>query len=76
MAQPPVIEGTWQEIAKHAKEFQHGQRFRLVPLPPVEESPALNKPGEMIRKGMFPQLRDLTEEDFKAAEWHGENMEF
>jgi hypothetical protein len=26
----------------------------------------------MITKGMFPQLRDLTLEDFKAAEFHGD----
>jgi len=30
----------------------------------------------MIRKGMFPQLGDLTEEDCKSAEWHGEDVEF
>jgi hypothetical protein len=76
MAQPQVIEGTWEEIAEHAHEFQGGQRFRLVPLPSASEKPILNKPGEMIRKGMFPQLRDLTEEDFKAAEWRGEDTNF
>ncbi len=29
------------------------------------------KKGKMIRKGMFPGLKRLTEEDFKAAEWRG-----
>ena len=29
--------------------------------------------GSGLRRGMFPQLRGLTEEDFKAAEWHGKN---
>lgn len=28
--------------------------------------------GQMIRKGMFPQLLALTDEDFKAAEFHGD----
>ena len=28
--------------------------------------------GEMLRLGMFPQLRELTDEDFKAAEFHGD----
>lgn len=75
MAQSRVIEGTWDEIAEHAHEFQHGQRFRLVPLPVADEKPALNKPGETIHKGMFPQLRNLTEESFKVAEWHGEESD-
>lgn len=30
------------------------------------------KQGQMIRKGMFPQLLALTDEDFKAAEFHGD----
>lgn len=29
-------------------------------------------PGTMIRRGMFPQLQALTDEDFKAAEFHGD----
>ena len=28
--------------------------------------------GEMIRRGMFPELQALTEEDFKGAEFHGD----
>jgi hypothetical protein len=54
MAMPHVIEGTWDEIAEHAREFPGKQRFRLVPLPPQEAKPSLNGPGQMIRKGMFP----------------------
>ena len=33
---------------------------------------AAPRQGQMIYKGMFPQLLDLTEEDFKAAEFHGD----
>jgi hypothetical protein len=31
--------------------------------------------GQMIYRGMFPQLRETTEEDFKIAEWHGDEDE-
>jgi hypothetical protein len=31
--------------------------------------------GTLIQFGMFPQLRDLTEEGFKLAEWRGEEVE-
>lgn len=37
--------------------------------PPETESV---KQGQMIRRGMFPQLLALTDEDFKAAEFHGD----
>lgn len=76
MPQPQVLEGTWEEIAQYARKFTTAQRFRIIPLSSANQKTALNKPGEMIRKGMFPQLRDLTEADFKAAEWHGEEDEF
>jgi len=29
--------------------------------------------SRMIQPGMFPQLRDVTEEEFKRAEWRGED---
>ena len=33
MAQPEVLEGTWEELKLHEPELI-GRRFRLVPLPP------------------------------------------
>ncbi len=33
---------------------------------------AAPKQGQMIYKGMFKTDRDLTEEDFKIAEFHGD----
>jgi hypothetical protein len=59
-----VFEGTWSEVAKEAETLSGDTRVRLE----VVE----RKPGQMIRKGMFPQLRDITEEEFRAAEWHGD----
>ena len=75
MALQQVVEGTWEEIAKHACEVDVGQRFRLIPLEGALTEGAEPKKGKMITFGMFPQLKDLTEEDFKRAEWHGEDFE-
>lgn len=36
---------------------------------------ALAAPGRMITFGMFPELSALTDEDFKAAEFHGASDE-
>ena len=38
----------------------------------TDGSAMVPKKGQMLRAGMFPQLRDLTDEDFKAAEFHGD----
>jgi hypothetical protein len=39
---------------------------------PVAVAPPEKPPGRMMTLGMFPELKGITEEDFKAAEWHGE----
>jgi hypothetical protein len=31
--------------------------------------------GQMIYHGMFPQLREITDEDFKLAEWRPDEDE-
>lgn len=36
------------------------------------KEPEPTKKGKMMRFGMFPQLLALTDEDFKAAEFHGD----
>lgn len=72
-----AFEGTGEELQEHLKQHPHA-RFRLVLLAPEdgeqgdtsEQSRAVG-----LRRGMFPQLRGLTEEDFKAAEWHGETSD-
>ncbi len=38
----------------------------------AEPAPEPPQKGQMIRFGMFPQLLALTDEDFKAAEFHGD----
>lgn len=62
-----VIEGTWEEIAFHASEFV-GHRLRVTILP--DETPAIQH--KFITKGMFPQLAEIADDDFKIAEFHGD----
>jgi len=71
-----VVEGTWEQIALHAGQLS-GRRVRLTILdgepPDRDVSSRSGAPGAMIQRGMFPQLKGLTEEDFKRAEWRGED---
>ena len=58
-----IIEGTWKEVVKRAASISLDAHVRLEVLG--------GQGGKMITKGMFPQLKALTDEDFKSAEWHG-----
>lgn len=74
-----VIEGAWEEIAAEAEKYP-GRRFRLVILgddvsPPEKSDASPAPPGVRVTFGMFPQLDQLTEEDFNSAEWRGENLD-
>jgi len=80
--EPPVttrvIEGAWEEIAAKAKKHS-GKRFRLLILDDdtsSSEKSDVPSASEGVRAtfGMFPQLDQLTEEDFDCAEWRGEHL--
>lgn len=68
-----VLEGTWEEILRQADRLA-GKRVRLTILEerPLPDSTQAGPSGGRIYFGMFPQLGDLTEEDFRAAEFHGD----
>ena len=77
--QVQVIEGTWEEIMAHAERYS-GKRLRLQILSDnlshAENGEAAPQPGTTrVTFGMFPQLNDLTEEDFRRAEWRGEGLD-
>lgn len=57
-----ILEGTWTEVSKEAQKLNGNEHVRLE----VIEQP---KDGKPIQLGMFKELGELTEEDFKAAEW-------
>lgn len=62
MAQPPILEGTWEELKRHEKELA-GKRFRLVPLPPQpEETSAKARPTRRnsAQKPGSPAKRKLS----------------
>lgn len=64
-----ILEGTWEELARHAPELL-GKRLRLT----VLDDPADNvgPRRQYLTFGMFPQDRDLSEEEFRLAEFHGD----
>jgi hypothetical protein len=71
-----VLEGTWEEILAHETSLR-GKRVRLEVLAneaAPQEHPS-SREARMMRFGMFPQLQALTEEDFKSAEWRGDDFE-
>jgi hypothetical protein len=61
-----VILGEWEEVSRlHGPELiGHRVEIRVI------DHKDLAKPSRMIREGMFPELIALTDEDFRAAEWH------
>ena len=59
-----VLEGTWEEIARHGPELT-GRRVRLVVL---EESPAAPR-----NEGMLEVLRQITERQQGRQETTGED---
>jgi hypothetical protein len=61
--------GTGEDAAAHADEFR-GRTF-IVNGEETDTASEKKPGGKLITKGMFPQLRDLTLEDFRAAEFHG-----
>ena len=45
----------------------------LVTFVEAQDNARESAPKSMLRYGMFPDLADVPDELFKAAEWHGES---
>jgi hypothetical protein len=75
MAGQQVIEGTWEEIARYAGKYaDSGKRMKLI-IPPDEvqsDAQPLTPPVGRAYFGMFKGAVQATDEDFKAAEFHGD----
>jgi hypothetical protein len=72
-----VLEGTWEEVERQLRSLALPKERRVkvvvseeVPSPPGATA-GVHKPG-IMRRGMFPELRGLTDEDLKSAEFHGD----
>lgn len=74
MAKQQIYEGTWEQVKLHDQDLS-GQQVRLVILHSNHSEEPVATGTKMITLGMFPQSRDLTEEDFKLAEWRGEDLD-
>jgi hypothetical protein len=75
MTKPHVIEGTWEEIARHAGELAaSGKRLKLIVPADTMESETLSEARPLGRAyfGMFKGATEATEEAFKEAEFHGD----
>lgn len=75
MTEPQVIEGTWEEIARHAGELAaSGKRLKLiVPADDTEGEPLPEtRPSGRVYFGMFKGAPEATEEEFKEAEFRGD----
>lgn len=68
-----AFEGSWNELLSHVSEFA-GQQLRVTIL--AQGGTRKQRPTGYIKYGMFPKLKNLSEEDFKKAEWHGPQVDF
>ncbi len=71
-----TIEGVYRNGKVELNEIPktgHGRRVLVTYL--ESDGEAETSPAQFIRLGMLPQLRTLTDEDFKAAEFHGDSNE-
>ena len=68
-----VYEGTPEQLARHLRQLPRTRKYKMTVT--SEEQDADATPPRFITFGMFPQLQALTEEDFKSAEWRGEDFE-
>ena len=73
MAQAQVYEGTPDQLMKQLSKLPSTRKYKITVT--SEDSKTQQNPPKMITFGMFPQLLSLTEEDFKGAEWRGEDSE-
>ena len=73
MAQAQVYEGTPEQLVKQFSKLPKTRKYKVTVI--SDEAETTEKQPKMITFGMFPQLQALTEEDFKSAEWRGEDIE-
>lgn len=73
MTQAQVFEGTPDQLAKHLSRLPRTKKYKMTLS--LAEAATVGKKEQLITFGMFPQLQALTEEDFRSAEWRGEDFE-
>ncbi len=77
--QQHIFEGTWEELSKHASEFS-GRLLRLILIEEDDQHISAATLERPVVEGNFCYgalrgMPEVTDEDFKAAEWHGEDID-
>lgn len=71
-----TIEGVYKdgkiELSEDPKTVEEGRVLVTFLIGGTTNGSAKAETGQMITFGMFPELSALTDEDFKAAEFHGD----
>ena len=68
-----TIEGVYKDGKVELSEMPaHIEESRVLVTFLENKTDGAPKKGQMMRYGMFPQLQELTDEDFKSAEFHGD----
>jgi hypothetical protein len=72
--QSQVLEGTWEEVREQFHGLKFSGRVRVVvsEQASAERQPAPATAPAYMYFGMFQGEKDVTEEDYKAAEFHGD----
>ena len=68
-----VYEGTLEQLVKQLSKLPGSRKYKITVT--AEEPETTTKQSKPIAFGAFPQLQSLTEEDFKRAEWRGEDID-
>lgn len=61
-----------EEAKRHGMDISDYARTLLERDLPGSSNKSLDT---LLKKGMFPQLKSVSEEDFKKAEWLGQDIE-
>lgn len=67
-----VLEGTWEEVERQLRSLALPKERRVKVIVREDNPPAGVPAPRLMTFGMFPELQGLTDEDFKAAEFHGD----
>jgi hypothetical protein len=69
-----VLQGSWEEIRAHDAELI-GKQVALTYFDADRPAPRDPNVSSGLYFGMFKGDEDVTEEDFKIAEWRGEDID-
>jgi hypothetical protein len=77
MAQAQIYEGTPDQLVMQFSKLPKTHRYKvtIIAEEPQDETVVPSAGNGHLYFGMFSGEPEVTEEDFKLAEWHGEDIE-